>query len=106
GFGGCQEKDIKKDILSPTVKQSDEVVVWVYKKNGVNASNYNNLLAANLLSFINELNVENCHNSVDGVFIFQDDNAPYELRKTVLFNETGEQKVEVNQRNLIDKVLA
>ncbi|CAJ0849192.1 15951_t:CDS:10, partial [Entrophospora sp. SA101] len=29
-----------------------------------------------------------------------------ELRKTVLFNETGEQKVEVNQRNLIDKVLA
>ncbi|CAJ0634587.1 2131_t:CDS:10 [Entrophospora sp. SA101] len=29
-----------------------------------------------------------------------------ELRKTVLFNEAGEQKVEVNQRHLIDKVLA
>jgi len=42
----------------------------------LNASNYNNLLAANLLPFINELSREDHHNDGDGVFIFQEDNAP------------------------------
>ena len=35
-----------------------------------------NLLAANLLPFINELSREDRHNDGDDVFIFQEDNAP------------------------------
>nr|CAG8609844.1 11163_t:CDS:2 [Entrophospora candida] len=42
----------------------------------LNASNYNNLLAANLLPFINKLSAEDQCNHGDGVFIFQEDNAP------------------------------
>ena len=77
----------KKEYLSPTVKQSDGIMVWgcftrrkmgplVLVEGKLNASNYNNLLAANLLPFINELSREDRHNDGDGVFIFQEDNAP------------------------------
>jgi transposase len=74
----------KKEYLSPTVKQSDGIMVWgcfTRKKMGplvlvegkLNSSKYNNILTENLLPFINELREEE---DGDGVFIFQEDNAP------------------------------
>jgi transposase len=78
------EEKYKKEYLSPTVKQSKGIMVWgcfTRKKMGplvlvegkLNASSYNTLLAENLLPFMNELREED---DGDGVFIFQEDNAP------------------------------
>jgi transposase len=78
------EERYKKEYLSPTVGQSKGIMVWgcfTRKKMGplvlvegkLNASAYNALLAKNLLPFMNELREED---DVDGVFIFQEDNAP------------------------------
>jgi hypothetical protein len=78
------EERYKKEYLSPTVGQSKGIMVWgcfTRKKMGplvlvegkLNASAYNALLAKNLLPFMNELREED---DGDGVFIFQEDNAP------------------------------
>ena len=78
------EERYEKEYLRPTVKQSEGIIVWgcftrrkigplVLVEGKLNASSYNILLEENLLPFMNKLRKEE---DDDGVFIFQEDNAP------------------------------